>query len=285
MTLVLALVLAAAPGVAEVQRIQQHLSGAQALLAARDVSGLSVAQRANRELNAQRLAAYKQAGEFPKNRVQAGRTPVFRDDDGTRCAVGELLWRSGETALVDDIATNHNLATIHELAVTPGVSRALGAWLDAQGLTLAEAARIQPSYDFMAFEVTTPAYTDVAVGACSPPMTLRPAHSATPHYASASVTPAGTKLFKDADCTVELPLNREVTTDGSIHFRAEAPGAVTIKVSGQANTVTQVHRVGGAGEVTLPYEGTSGGNRPVGGCSTSGSELLLLLSLAVLKKK
>ncbi len=245
MTMLFVLLLAAAPGEAEVARVQHHLRGAEALLASRDVSALTASQQANRRLNAQRLQAYREAGVFPKNRQQPGRTPVFRDEDGTRCAVGELLWQSGETALVQRIAATRNLATIHQLADEPG----LADWLVQQGLTLEEAARIQPGYDFMSFEVVTPVYTNVAVGACSPPVTLRPGPASSgPQAANVTVTPAEVTLYQDAACEVPLPLNRQVSTDGSLFFVAPSSGNVTIELSNQGSQVTQVHRVLAEGE-------------------------------------
>ncbi|MDB4931641.1 MAG: hypothetical protein JWM10_4125, partial [Myxococcaceae bacterium] len=69
-------------------------------------------------------------------------TPVFVDGDGARCAMAALIESTGDGALVDRVARAHNLAAVRELAGDPG----LVAWLDRNGLTLAEAARIQPSY-------------------------------------------------------------------------------------------------------------------------------------------
>ncbi|HYM79865.1 MAG TPA: hypothetical protein VEY91_00470 [Candidatus Limnocylindria bacterium] len=54
-----------------------------------------------------------------------------------------MIERSGEAALVARIARSRNLARIRDLAG----EKALVAWLDGNGLTLAEAARIQPAYE------------------------------------------------------------------------------------------------------------------------------------------
>jgi hypothetical protein len=55
---------------------------------------------------------------------------------------GFPLERTGYGRVVDHVASRRNNATVFELADEPG----LGDWLDRQGITLAEAARIQPTY-------------------------------------------------------------------------------------------------------------------------------------------
>ena len=68
--------------------------------------------------------------------------PYFRDGDGALCAMAYLIERSGRPDLVDRIARTRNNAFIAELANDP----ALRAWLDSVGLSVTEAARIQPTY-------------------------------------------------------------------------------------------------------------------------------------------
>jgi hypothetical protein len=63
----------------------------------------------------------------------------------------ELLARSGRRDLVDKVAATRNNAYIPELANDPE----LVAWLEASGLSLEEAARIQPSYRDGAVDVST----------------------------------------------------------------------------------------------------------------------------------
>jgi len=128
---------------AEVARIQAHLARAEAFAARRDLSRLTPAQRAARAREFVRLEQYRRRGEFPENRVRRARTPVFVDARGVHCAVGHLLALDGETALVARIAATRNLARVRELAD----ESELVAWLDRNGLTLEEAARIQPTYD------------------------------------------------------------------------------------------------------------------------------------------
>ncbi len=137
-----------APGVrgelAEVRRVQQHLDGALALLESRDVSALSADQRARRAALVTALTAYRNAGRFPVNRDVPGiRVPVFVDPvTGVHCAVGHLLALTGEEALVARIVARDNLVRVPELRDDVDLRR----WLDHHGLTLTEAARIQPTY-------------------------------------------------------------------------------------------------------------------------------------------
>jgi len=126
----------------EVARIQAHLERAERALLARDVSGLSPSQRAARERNILALRAYRLRGQFPHNHDFQRRTPYFIDRHGTRCAMAHLIELAGGGEIVRRVAATANNARIHELAA----DRELCAWLDREGLTLAEAARIQPGY-------------------------------------------------------------------------------------------------------------------------------------------
>lgn len=168
-----ALFVAAAPAasweVRERHRVQQHLIGAEALLALGAPPGLSASQRERRSAHLERLRAYRAAGVFPKNRNHPGRfVPYFVDADGVHCAVAHLIAESGEAALVERIAASRNNATVHELADEPGLSE----WLTANGLTLDEAARIQPGYWSPEVQVEGAPSTAV-VGACMGPVIVR----------------------------------------------------------------------------------------------------------------
>jgi hypothetical protein len=144
-----ALVASVAPGLrpadpsTEVARIRRHLAGAEALLLSRDVSALTAVRREARARRIADLRVYRRRGIFPHNHQGAGRrTPVFVDEHGTRCAMADLIERSGGGAMVARIAATRNLARIRDLAG----DAELTAWLDRNGMTLAEAARIQPEY-------------------------------------------------------------------------------------------------------------------------------------------
>ncbi len=69
-------------------------------------------------------------------------TPVFVDAEGTRCAVAHLMEVGGASTLVHRIARERNFARVRELADLPEFV----AWLEAAGLTVEEAAVIQPAY-------------------------------------------------------------------------------------------------------------------------------------------
>jgi hypothetical protein len=124
--------------------VQRNITGALGMLAERDVSQLSPAQRSKRAWVAAELQRYRAAGEFPENRDFPGdNVPFFVDQStGAVCAVGHLMVASGRRDLVDRIVAEDNNVWVLELAADAEVS----AWLDEHGLTLSEAARIQIPY-------------------------------------------------------------------------------------------------------------------------------------------
>ena len=135
--------ISANPGSREQVRLRAHFDSVLVELRARDVSGLSTAQLAARGQLAEWLSDYRDAGRFPLNdRYSTGPTPIFRDARGTLCAMAYLIERSGRVDIVNRIAEVRNLAYIRELAD----DTSLVTWLDRSGLTVGEAARIQPQY-------------------------------------------------------------------------------------------------------------------------------------------
>lgn len=126
----------------ERRRVRAHLRRAERSARRASTAHLDPLRRRVRALLLDELAAYRARGLFPRNVTVPGFNPVFVDDLGTRCAVAHLLDAAGESALVDDIAARRNLAYVDELADEPR----LVAWLAAAGLSLAEAAAIQPGY-------------------------------------------------------------------------------------------------------------------------------------------
>lgn len=135
---------ASPPPASESARIQAHLARVEQALLARDVGHLSPRQRLARARHIQVLREYREAGVFPHNHDFAGeRVPYFEDAHGTRCAMAHLIWTSGNETLVERVRATANNARIHDLAHDPE----LLAWLDEAGLSLDEAAMIQPSYD------------------------------------------------------------------------------------------------------------------------------------------
>lgn len=128
----------------EVARLRAHFDSVDTELRMRDVSHLSRGQRANRAKLIAWLKEYRDAGKFPLNNEFVGQAvPFFRDSDGTLCAMAYLVDRSGGGDIVDHIAKTRNNAYIPALTD----DRKLVAWLEESGLSVAEAARIQPAYN------------------------------------------------------------------------------------------------------------------------------------------
>ena len=126
----------------EVKRLQHHFDSVDAELKSRDVSALTASQLARRTQLISWLRDYRNDASFPTNDRFSNPTPFFRDKHGVLCAMGYLIDRSGRSDIVNRVAGSRNNAYIRELADDP----ALIAWLDSAGLSVAEAARIQPAY-------------------------------------------------------------------------------------------------------------------------------------------
>lgn len=135
------------PPAPETARVRAHLEGALAEVSAH-TPDLSPSQRTARARALADLRAYIDAENYPTNDVMPGRTPIFVDRFGARCAMAALIEASGHEDLVARVARDHLYAHIMDLAA----DAELRTWLDEHGLTLAEAARIQPEY---ANETTT----------------------------------------------------------------------------------------------------------------------------------
>jgi hypothetical protein len=130
----------------EQARLHAHFRDVFGELACRDVSHLERAPRASRGRLLDELARYAHTGRFPRNRdFRASPTPYFVDAAGTRCAMAHLIESTGERAFVRRIAATANNARVRDLAR----DAELLAWLARAGLTLDEAARIQPAYCFL----------------------------------------------------------------------------------------------------------------------------------------
>lgn len=128
----------------EVARIQAHFDSVLVELNRSDVLGLTAAQRTHRTAAIRTLAAYRDAARFPRNYDFPGQAvPYFVDRvTGIRCAVAHLLQRTGRDDIVARVAATNNNVWVGELAG----DTALAGWLHTNGLTLAEAARIQVPY-------------------------------------------------------------------------------------------------------------------------------------------
>jgi hypothetical protein len=128
----------------EVQRIRAHFDSVLVELPARDLSALTVPQRARRASLLETLRFYRDRGAFPKNYDFPGQAvPYFIDrNTGILCAVAHLLESTGRRDIVDRVAATDNNVWVAQLAS----DTAFTGWLDASGLTLDEAARIQVPY-------------------------------------------------------------------------------------------------------------------------------------------
>lgn len=127
----------------EADRLRLHFAEVEREMASRDISGLTAAQRVARAEQVRQLRRYAAAGAFPRNTWHPGqRVPYFRDARGNLCAMAFLIAASGRGDLVDHIARTRNYAFVPDLVDVPGLAQ----WLEEHGLTVAEAARIQPTY-------------------------------------------------------------------------------------------------------------------------------------------
>jgi len=127
----------------EADRIRAHLTSVLAELRSAPPRDLTPGQQRARAETLRWLEEYRDRGVFPHNHLPTGgRVPVFVDPHGTPCAVGYLLLRSGEQDLVREVVETDNLVRVPELRDEARVA----GWLEDRGLTLAEAARIQPTY-------------------------------------------------------------------------------------------------------------------------------------------
>ncbi|MDB4882479.1 MAG: hypothetical protein JWL95_1245 [Gemmatimonadetes bacterium] len=90
------------------------------------------------------LRAYRDRGVFPHNYDFPDRaTPYFVDrHTGTLCAVAHLLEHTGRRDIVERVAETNNNVWVATLAA----DSAFTGWLAENGITLAEAARIQVPY-------------------------------------------------------------------------------------------------------------------------------------------
>jgi hypothetical protein len=97
---------------------------------------------AMRYLQLLRLKAYRDRGVFPLNEGHASSaTPIFVDEHDTACAVGQLMRLSGWTREVASIQKANNLIYVTDIEDGPAAD-----WVLTSGLTIEEAALIQPAY-------------------------------------------------------------------------------------------------------------------------------------------
>jgi hypothetical protein len=129
---------------AAADHVRQHLDSVLVELRGTHPRSISDMQRLRRNRLIVELAAYRDRGAFPHNYDFPGQlAPYFQDrETGALCAVGDLLDFTGHTEIVDRVAKLDNNIRVTQLAGDTAFLR----WLSANGLTLAEAARIQVMY-------------------------------------------------------------------------------------------------------------------------------------------
>lgn len=126
----------------EQARIRIHLAYVEKVLRKKDTRHLSPALQEKRAQATSLLHTYWQNGEFPSNYDYPNeRKPCFRDKHDQICAVGYLVQQTGNEALVREIESTENYATIYEMT-----NPKLIEWVNQSGLTLEECAMIQPTY-------------------------------------------------------------------------------------------------------------------------------------------
>jgi len=134
---------AASFAASEQARVRAHLESAERELRVAPVAGLTLSQRAARERALERLHEYWVRGVFPRNTdFPNERVPYFIDRHGTRCAMAHLIEQAGDAEFVARVTATQNNAPIRDWQGDPE----LVAWVDANGITAIEAARIQPAY-------------------------------------------------------------------------------------------------------------------------------------------
>lgn len=125
-------------------RVREHLRRAERDLRRVDHPNLTREQKRRREEALDHLREYWQAGEVPRNRREAGRTPCFVGANGVPCAMGYLMLADGRDDLVAEVVASDPTVRLETVEKGPVVD-----WVEANGLTMDEAARIQPGYPYV----------------------------------------------------------------------------------------------------------------------------------------
>jgi hypothetical protein len=214
----------------EATRLRAHFDSVSGELRTRAVAELSASQRASRAALIGWLQEYTDAGRFPVNDRFPAATPIFRDSRGTLCAMAYLIDRSGRGDLVDRVAATRNTEYIPRLADDPD----LVAWLDSAGLSVAEAARIQPVYDPDDDEVP-PGVTMAAIVTSGASLTSLALDFIHPSTASAwTGVVGGAAAIVAGLLYVDAFADDDVTTAASGNDGSKALGAASMVIGGAA---------------------------------------------------
>lgn len=125
----------------DLDRIQLHLNLVIEHLKTNSPSYLNSKQLSNRLNLLDKLQEYADNKIFPINKYHSVRTPYFVDHLGTNCAVGQMIYVSGNEDLVAKISKEHNYDYIRDIR-TAGILE----WANEFGFTLDELKWIQPAY-------------------------------------------------------------------------------------------------------------------------------------------
>ena len=242
---------------AEVLRIQAHFDSVLRELRTVTPVGLSPAQRAARNAHIAELAAYRERGLFPHNHDFGDAwTPYFVDHRGVLCAVAHLLATSGRGDLVERVARADNNVWVGEL----GSDREFLAWLDASGLTLDEAARIQVPY------VETPEEPGGSVSAnrvnTAVALVAGSLGAATIYWNATSHAPERSRLravlgYSAGALGLAVAASR-IDADGAPLALGVATGAIGLGSAVMATRTLLAHRGGDAPATTAPASETAG---------------------------
>ncbi|GLR19047.1 hypothetical protein GCM10007940_36630 [Portibacter lacus] len=125
----------------DTDRIQLHLNLVIQQLKSIRPRRLNSAQIANRLFLLDGLQQYVDKKIFPINKYHVNRQPYFVDNLGTNCAVGQMIYLSGDHQLLAKVSKDHNYDYIENIS-TDGLKE----WATEFGFTLEELKWIQPAY-------------------------------------------------------------------------------------------------------------------------------------------
>ena len=134
---------------ADKNRIIKNLTSVEDALRQRQKQNLSTQQHANRIIALDILKEYIEVARFPKNNQISTRTPIFKDNEGTWCAVGYMLASTGYQQLAEKINSINTFVYIDE--IEDFESQSIGKWAKTYGFDQAELAMIQPGYGPISF--------------------------------------------------------------------------------------------------------------------------------------
>jgi hypothetical protein len=125
------------------RRIRAHLQYVEAALRQQPDPSQTREQQLERLRNLDRLHEYWVDETFPQNLSSRQPKPFLIDADGRACALAHLMIESGEEKAAKAIARRENNAYVSDMQ-----SPEVAAWLAQSGLSVDEAAWIQPGYDW-----------------------------------------------------------------------------------------------------------------------------------------